>query len=129
MCVARLASMCERNANRPQTMDALDRKSAWDLTSRIQPNPDKPPLDLSASMGSLRPLGINEYRVKLPFEGNEPGQLSLKPGDIIEYDGEPEDNWQFGKNVLSGEYVASIVLFFPHPSPMLGLDGFQLGLL
>ena len=100
-------------------MDALDRKSAWDLTSRIQPNPDKPPLDLSASMGSLRPLGVNEYRVKLPFEGSEPGQLSLKPGDIIEYDGEPEDNWQFGKNVLNGEYVLWFIACRPYLTALL----------
>ncbi len=64
------------------------------------------------------------------YRAKEAGQLSLSAGDVIECDGDPDDNWQYGHNRTTGEYDESTVAFIKqfHMSMYVcvaGRDGFH----
>jgi hypothetical protein len=51
-----------------------------------------------------------QYRAKYAFKSNEGGQVSFQQGDIVEVEGLPEDNWQYGRNLrthLAGWFPAN----------------------
>eukprot|EP00039_Didymoeca_costata_P030439 m.29547 g.29547 ORF g.29547 m.29547 type:complete len:418 (+) comp8115_c0_seq1:192-1445(+) len=48
-------------------------------------------------------LPKDHYKVVHGFSATEPGQLSLSMGDVVEVDGEPEDEWIYGRNNGTGK--------------------------
>lgn len=88
---------------------ANDHMSDLDDTRSLPPGAAVPTIDLPQ----------DSYKALHSFTGTEPGQLSLSVGDIVEIDGEPEDDWLYGRNNTNGKsgwFPASYVAYPKPPS-------------
>eukprot|EP00037_Helgoeca_nana_P016675 m.156710 g.156710 ORF g.156710 m.156710 type:complete len:408 (-) comp23635_c1_seq2:2533-3756(-) len=47
-------------------------------------------------------LTKHQYVARYPFNGQDQGQLSFAAGHVIECDGDSDDNWQYGHNMITG---------------------------
>ena len=75
----------------PRGRNGASRQASNGNGARLQSRPMSP----SGPNG----LPANQLRAKYAFKPTESGQVAFIVGDVIEVEGVPEDNWQYGKNL------------------------------